>query len=143
MKHVPVLLLAGLLLAGCGGTTTGATSTRSATTAAASPCLAAPAGWGPALASAATGGTGFTPTGRIAAVRAPDRAKVYLIAVEFRVTGVPAPQVGVWASNSLTPGDGLVFSVDALARQFSSLGTAPGLGEATPGVADARACLTR
>ncbi len=53
-----------------------------------------------------------------AAWRSPDYEKVWFIGVRFSATGV-GEQVGVWASNSLEAGGGLILAVDGYAQQFT------------------------
>ena len=52
------------------------------------------------------------------AVRSPSHGQMYYIAAEIVGPGLTGA-VGLWASNSLQPGEGLVLSVDGLARTFS------------------------
>ncbi len=78
------------------------------------------------------------------AVKSPDFSKVYFIAMKFSATGIE-DQVGVWASNSLEPGGGLIIAVDGVAQQFSDWGpgssTAAEISPTDPSVAVAKACL--
>jgi hypothetical protein len=80
-----------------------------------------------------------------AAVRSPDFEKVFFIAVRFTVTGVDDPVVGVWASNSLKPGGGLIMSVDNVAQEFSDWGAAEetdaAIDPADPATDAAAACV--
>lgn len=62
-------------------------------------------------------GVGMKP-GRAVAVKSPDFDKVYFIAMEFGATGIE-DQVGVWASNSLKPGGGVILAVDGFAKEFT------------------------
>lgn len=67
------------------------------------------------------GGTLDASTAR--AVRSADFERVYFIAAEIDGPGMEAAgEVGVWASNRLEPGAGLVFAVDGLAHEFSDWG---------------------
>ena len=52
-----------------------------------------------------------------AAVKSKDFSKVYMIAVEFN--GLGSPERGVWASNSLKRGGGVIMSVDGIAKEFT------------------------
>ena len=55
---------------------------------------------------------------RAAAVKAQGFHNVYFIAGKLKGPGVD--DTGVWATNhGLKPGDGLIFSVDGMAREFS------------------------
>jgi hypothetical protein len=78
------------------------------------------------------------------AIKSPDFAKVYFIAMKFSAAGVE-DQVGVWASNSLEPGGGLIMAIDGVAQQFSDWGpgssTAAKISAADPSVAAAESCL--
>lgn len=57
------------------------------------------------------------------AVRSGDFSSVYFIAAEIDGPGIDGDgQIGVWASNSLTPGMGLIYSVNAVANEFSDWG---------------------
>jgi len=45
---------------------------------------------------------------------------VYFIAAEIQGAGMDsADEIALWASNSLEPGQGLIYAVDALANEFS------------------------
>lgn len=81
---------------------------------------------------------------RASAVRSPDFEQVFFIAVEFSLTGT-SNTVGVWASNSLAPGGGLVLSADAFAKEFSDLPDAAttdaNISPADPSIRDARDCV--
>ncbi|PFG17912.1 hypothetical protein ATK74_2490 [Propionicimonas paludicola] len=78
------------------------------------------------------------------AIKSPDFSKVYFIAMKFSATGVE-DQVGVWASNSLEPGGGLIMAIDGVAQQFSDWGpgssTTAKISAADPSVAAAKSCL--
>lgn len=52
--------------------------------------------------------------GRAAAVRSNDFDKVWFVAAQ--ITGPGVNDVGVWATNSLEAGGGLIFAADGLAR---------------------------
>lgn len=52
-----------------------------------------------------------------AAVRSDDFEKVWMIAMEF--DGVGSTERGVWASNSMKPGSGMILSVDGMAQEFT------------------------
>ena len=52
-----------------------------------------------------------------AAYRSDDFEKVYMIAMRFN--GLGSTEEGVWASNSLKPGGGLIMSVDGMAEEFT------------------------
>lgn len=53
-----------------------------------------------------------------AAVRSADYPELYMIAMRFSVPGV-GEEFGVWASNSLQPGGGLIIAVDDFAQNFT------------------------
>lgn len=88
-------------------------------------------------------GTGMAAV-RASAVRSPDFEQVYFIAVEFSLTGT-SNVVGVWASNSLAPGDGLVLSADSFAKEFSDLPDAATtdatISPSDPAIRQARGCV--
>lgn len=99
---------------------------------------------GSKLEGIATGGeTAITPVAG-AAVKSPDFAKVYFIAMEFSAEGIP-DQVGVWASNSLDAGSGIIMAVDGFAQEFSDWPDADAtdaqISKADPSVAAAKECL--
>jgi hypothetical protein len=99
-----------------------------------------------AIATGAEDGVGKLKAKRVAAVKSPDFSEVYFIAVEFTGPGFETePEVGVWASNSLTPGGGLILSVEGFAKEFTvwpDADTTDAAIESTdPSVEDAIACL--
>lgn len=82
---------------------------------------------------------------RAAAVKSPDFEKVYFIAVEFSAPGVDK-QTGVFASNALTDGGGMLMAVDGIAKQFTvwpdADKTQAAISSADPAVDAAKACLS-
>lgn len=59
-----------------------------------------------------------------AAVRSEDFERLYFIAAEIEGPGLEgAGDIGVWASNRLEGGAGMLFSVDHIAREFSVYGS--------------------
>ena len=82
-----------------------------------SDCLPVSADMQAAIAQGEESGVGMTPV-KAAAVKSPDFQNVYFIAMEFSATGVPN-QTGVWASNSLEKGGGVIMAVDGFAQQFT------------------------
>jgi hypothetical protein len=109
----------------------------------ASKCVAVGTGLGKSIISGAESGTGAKFV-QASAVKSPDFDKVYFIAVEFSATGVDN-QVGVFASNSLKDGGGVVMAVDGLAQQFTvwpdADKTKAAISAADPSVDTAKACL--
>lgn len=92
----------------------------------------------------ATGGeTAITPVAG-AAVLSPDFSTVYFVAMKFSAEGVP-DQVGVWASNSLEAGGGIIMAVDGFAQEFTDWPDADRtdaqISKADPSVDAAKACL--
>ena len=87
---------------------------------------------------------GATATGmsaiRGSAVKSPDFEKVYFIAVEFTLAGADNV-VGVWASNSLERGGGIIMAADAFVKEFTDCGdaasTAAAISGADPSIRDA------
>jgi hypothetical protein len=77
-----------------------------------------------------------------ATVRSDDYEKVWFIAAEIDGVGIEdRGDVGIWATNSLTAGIGLIYAVDAVAQEFSDWGTSGdrfSIGD--DGVSEARAC---
>ena len=88
-------------------------------------------------------GTGMAAV-RVSAVRSPDFERVFFIAVEFTLTGT-SNVVGVWASNSLAAGGGLVLAADAFAKEFSDLPDAAttdaNISPNNPAIRQARSCV--
>lgn len=56
--------------------------------------------------------------GRAVAVRSPDFEKVFFIAIEFELSGVPGPTQAVWASNTLSV-SGDILAVDNVAQTLT------------------------
>lgn len=136
MKFTALAAVAVLALAGCSSSTPAASKP-------AATCLLVDSAMGQGIMSGAEAGTGAKFV-RAAAVKSPDFAKVYFIAVEFSAPGI-SNQVGVFTSNSLTTGGGIVMAVDAFAQEFTVWPDADtskaAISKADPSVADAKACL--
>jgi hypothetical protein len=119
-------------------TTTARPTTKKA---AAAGCLAVSAKMRKAIGTGLEDGFSLT---QAAAVKSPDFAKVYFIAGRLKGPGVD--QRAVWASNSLTPGGGVIMAVDAMAQEFSDWGDADStdaqISKVDPSVRRARACLS-
>jgi len=96
-----------------------------------------------AIADGQQAGVGMQPL-RGVAVRSQDFAEVWMVAVRFTATGVGL-QTGVWATNNLTSGAGLILSVDATARACTvwpnAAQTDPGITPFADGVSEARDAL--
>lgn len=131
-----IVLSTLLVLTGCG-------SSSQAEQALSADCLNVDAALGNSIMSGAESGTGAQFV-RASAVKSPDFEKVYFIAVEFSATGV-SNQVGVFASNALTDGGGIIMAVDGFAQQFTvwpdADKTQAAISGADPSVATAKACL--
>lgn len=108
----------------------------------ASDCLDVPGELTAAITRGATDPGDFVP-GNAAAYRSPDHGKVYLVALEF--AGAGADNVGVWATNSLEAGGGLIMAADGFANEFTdwpdAMTTAAAINAASPGVSEAKDCL--
>lgn len=82
--------------------------------------------------------------GDVAAVKSDDFKEVYFIAMRFAADG-GGDEVGVWASNSLRPGGGVLMSVDGYAKQFTdwpdASKTDAAINSADPAVEAAKSCL--
>lgn len=106
-------------------------------------CVHVTAAMAKAIGTGQEPGVGMKP-GAIAAVKSPDFEKVYFIAMEFGASGVD-DQIGVWASNSIKPGGGILMSVDGFAQQFTvwpdADSTDAAISKADPSVAAAKTCL--
>lgn len=124
-RALPAALLAVALLAtGCSSTESEAAPEEQETTTAAEPtpepapseeCLDVPKTLLRAIAKGANDATIKPVSG--AAVKSRDYSKVYMIAMEFN--GLGSPERGVWASNSLKRGGGVIMSVDGIAKEFT------------------------
>ena len=105
-------------------------------------CLRVDRGMADLIMTAGTG-TGMAAV-RARAVRSPDFERVFFIAVEFTLNGT-GNAVGVWASNSLSPGGGLVLSADTFAKEFSDLPDAEttdaNIAPSDPAIRQARGCV--
>lgn len=73
-------------------------------------------------------------------VRSADFENVYFVAARIEGEGMDST-VGVWATNG-PDADGLIFSADALAREFSEWGDGPGFSSSDDGFAEARDCAS-
>ena len=79
------------------------------------------------------------------AVKSKDFANVYMVAADLEGPALEgADDQAVWATNDLAGGGGLIFSVDGMAKQFSSWGpgdrTDAKIGAASDGVNQAKGC---
>ena len=86
-------------------------------TASASRALSVPVELLDAIASGEESGVGMEPIRGIA-VKSGDFSNVYMVAMEFSATGIKN-QVGVWATNSLSAGGGIIMAVDGTAKAFT------------------------
>jgi hypothetical protein len=80
------------------------------------------------------------------AVKSTDYKNVYFIAVDIQGPGLEGTtDIGVWASNVLEPGKGMILSVDAVAAEMSKWpkgeNTKAGVTMADDGAREAVACL--
>lgn len=77
------------------------------------------------------------------AVRSPDFKEVYFVAVEF--SGYPSETRGVWATNSLKPGGGVIMAVDGPAVEVTgwpaAIDSQARITMSDPSVEAALACL--
>lgn len=53
------------------------------------------------------------------AVKSNDYRNAYMIAAELQAAGLDGNDIGLWLSNSLEVGEGMIFSVNPLATEFS------------------------
>ena len=136
LRHLALVIIIALVLPACGGSDSTTPSAAPAPQPAPSPapqqtpestlepsldCIAVNATMAEAILTGATA-SGMTEV-RASAVRSPDFERVYFIAVEFALAGAENV-VGVWASNSLEPGGGIIFAADVFAKEFSDWGDA-------------------
>lgn len=135
-----VLLLAVLTGCGSGSTFTESEPSRAP---AKSSCLKVDAGLAKAIIAGEENPAGLEAV-KWAGVKSPDFSKVYFIAIEFSATGVDN-QTGVWASNSLKQGGGIIMSVDGTAKAFTVWPDADETDAEIPGddpsVDAAKACI--
>lgn len=143
-----VLVAVAAVLSGCGGAPV-ASSPEPVASAPVAPS-SAPVGvdcldaskMGAAVMAGARDGFELEPV-RAAAVRSPDFSEVYFVAVEFK--GYPGESRGVWASNSLKPGGGLLMSVDGPAVEVTdwpaAIDAAARISSTDPSVDAALSCL--
>lgn len=105
--------------------------------------LSVPAELLDAIASGEESGVGMKPI-RGVAVKSEDFSNVYMVAMEFSATGIEK-QVGVWATNSLGAGSGIIMAVDGTAKAFTvwpdAGQTDAHITNSDDGVAEARAAL--
>lgn len=107
-----------LILSGCSSDTGADDTTSAAEEPAPSRCEDVAPGLAKAILRGAEDGVGKLEPGAAAAVRSEDYDKVWMIAVRFSGAGVD-DEVGVWASNSLDPGNGVIMAVDGFAQEFT------------------------
>jgi hypothetical protein len=81
-------------------------------------CLEVSAGLRDAIAQGAEDGVGRLRITEAAAVKSKDFKKAFMVAGRIKAPGVD--DIGVWASNSLKPGGGIIMSVDGFAQQFTA-----------------------
>lgn len=157
MKTTGVILAVALLLAGCASEGTSADEPTTAadddtTTSApvedaksepSADCKRVSRAMARAIATGREDGTGLKAR-RAVAVESPDFSKVYFIAMEFSAPGI-GKDVGVWASNSLKPGGGIIMAADGMAQEFTvwpdADSTDAQISKADPSIESARSCL--
>lgn len=74
-----------------------------------------------------------------AAVKSRDYENVWMVAAVIEGEGLSG-DAGVWATNDLSAGGGLIFSVDGFANSFSDWGRLEGGSIADDGAREAKAC---
>lgn len=98
-----------------------------------------------AIAEGAEDGVGGITFSTGAAVKSKDYSQVFMIAGRFTVPGVKQPQVGIWASNALPAGEGLLLAVDGFAQEFTDWPDADKtdakIGLGADGTDEAKDCL--
>ena len=150
-------LAVALLLASCGTvepevSTTPTTASQGTPASSAATTTAPPAAAAnrceavsPALVAGISSGLkGATGLRFASAVKSKDFANVYMVAADLEGPGLEgAADRAVWATNDLA-GNGLIFSVDEVAKEFSSWGpgdrTDAKIGGTSDGVAQAKRC---
>jgi hypothetical protein len=106
-------------------------------------CIPVSSAMGQSIMSKATPGSGARFT-KAVAVKSPDFARVYFIALEFTAGGVEN-QVAVFASSELTPVGAPIMAVDGVAQQVTDWPDADkskaAISKSDPYVTAAKACL--
>lgn len=78
------------------------------------------------------------------AVKSKDFSKVFFVAAVIHGEGMGVGQIGVWATNHIEAADGLIYSVNAIANEFSDWGdgstTQAQLSMSNDGATEAEAC---
>lgn len=96
-----------------------------------------------AIATGAEDGVGRIRPVAAASYRSPDFKKAFFIAVKFNAPGIT--ETGVWVSNSLEPGGGVIMAADSIAQEFTvwpDASTSDAAIEVTdPAIDEAIACL--
>ncbi len=112
-RHLPFLLGVALLLAACSSQGAGGgTSSR---------CNPADAGLIAAISEGLTvAGGGYLANGQI--VKSNDFSKIYFVAADIQGVGMEGREIRVWATNGTQAGEGLIFAVNSLAKEFSDWG---------------------
>lgn len=109
-------------------------------------CVAVPADMARRISSGEKEGVDMV-AGLTVAVKARDVENVYLVAMQFRVSGVAETQLGVWAIwKSLELGEqGRILAVDTSARSFTAWPDAGGspvdVKRASLSISEVKACL--
>lgn len=81
-------------------------------------CLAVPQALAQAILDGEEDGAGLQLAGEAAAVKSPDYAKAFFIAIPMQVPGV-GKETGVWVSNSLKVGGGIIMAGDSIAQALT------------------------
>jgi len=154
-RILALLALTGVVAfsTGCGGSSTTSAPdavapatpapTQSEQTAGSTRAVPVPEDLLEAIASGEESGAGMKPI-RGVAVKSEDFSEVYMVAMEFSAAGVEN-QIGVWATNSLTSGGGIIMAVDGTAQAFTvwpdADETDAAITDSDDGVAEARSAL--
>lgn len=106
-------------------------------------CLAVPAELADAITGGVKAGVGGMTSRATGAVKSPDFKNVYFVAIKFSVPGASA--TGVWATNSMEAGGGLILAADAFAKEFTDWPNASKtdaqISGADPSIRLAKSCL--
>lgn len=74
-------------------------------------------------------------------VKSTGHENVWMVSADLEGPGLSAKDnIATWATNDIR-GGGSIFSVDAVAREFSQWGTGPGFGLGDDGVTESKACV--
>jgi hypothetical protein len=152
MRRTALALLAGIALAGCASTSSTSGPATASPTAAATPTEQQPTPAAtsrcetpsPQLVAAISDGLTITGGGSLRgaqAVRSADFEKVWFVSADLEGSGLEGDdEIATWSTNDLD-GRGMIFSVNAVAREFSEWGSGPGFSMSDEGATESAECV--